>query len=85
MVLLMAVTTARLYAWNDRGGLCCGREKGPSGHSVNPDRTPLSFSYTSYIPAESSDLVVQYSAHTVMWAYIRSLLSSCQVELSLSI
>ncbi len=35
--------------------------KGPSGHSVDVDRTPLSF---SYMLTESLDVVVHYSART---------------------
>jgi len=34
---------SRHPSWS-AGGLCCGRGKGPSGHTVWIDRTPLSFS-----------------------------------------
>ena len=61
MTTLMRVSAARFHALGTTGGLCSGRGKGPSGHSVCADRTPLSF---SYMLTESLDVVVHYSART---------------------
>lgn len=52
------------------------RGKGPSGHSVCVDRTPLSFSYILAVPL---GVVVQYSAHTTEMRILGAYLPSCQV------
>lgn len=57
----VSLPECRIYPFSFTGGLCCGRGKGPSGHSVDADRTPLSF---SYMLTESLNVVVQYSART---------------------